>query len=171
MVTKARPTVVIDVAAKWAVDAAFFLAMAVGFLLWGVIARSPTANILTFAIMATLAMLLDRMRPFLSDAAALAQAHEPPPADAVRRTWARYAAETVAAMGVLACIQVALVAALGIQPGFFAGWLTAYGVSRLRALATALELERTKGARLSARFQRSVWRARAPEYYATPRPA
>jgi hypothetical protein len=169
MVTGTRPTVVIDVVMKWAVDAALLLAIAAGFLLWGVVARSATANILTFAIMATLAMLLDGLRPFLSDAAALAQAHEPPPDDAVRRTWTRYAAEAVGAMGVLACIQVALVVDLSIQPGFFAGWMTAYGVSRLRALATARELERTKHARLSARFQRSLWHARAPEYYATPR--
>ncbi len=43
----------IDVMPKWAVDAALFAAMALGFLLWGVIERRAAATILTSAVMAT----------------------------------------------------------------------------------------------------------------------
>jgi hypothetical protein len=170
MVTTERPTVVIDVAARWAVDAVLFLAMSVGFMAWGVIARSSAANILTFAVMATVAMLLDRMSPLLPDAAALAQAHERPPDDAVRRTWRRYAVGAAAAMAALFAF-LAVFAVIRVEPGFFAGWMAAFFVSRLRGLVAAREVERASGVRLSVAVRRSVWRRRTQEFYATPRTA
>jgi hypothetical protein len=172
MITEARSPVVMDVTTKWAVDAALFLAVSAGFLLWGVIARSATANILTFAIMATVALLLDRLRPFLPDAAGLRDRHDRPPADAVRRTWVRYAGEAAAVMVAAFVIEaLVIVVLLGVQQGFVAGWMTAFFVSRLRGLATARDIERASGVRLSVLLQRSVWRKRAPAFYSAPRPA
>ncbi len=70
----------------------------------------------------------------------------------------RYAAEvsTLMAGGVVAIAAVTVY--LGAQPAIAAGLMTAYCVSRLRALATARDIERTSGIRLSVRLQRSVWR-------------
>lgn len=168
MVTTERPIVVIDVAAKWAVDATLYLAMAAGFLVWGVIVRSATQNILTFAIMATVAMLVDRLIPLLPDTPTLPEAHETAPDGAVRRTWRRYAV-TATGLMVALCAVYAVLAVYFVQPGFLAGWLAAYAVARLRSLATAREIERASHVRLSMRLQLSVWRRRAPAYYATPR--
>jgi hypothetical protein len=165
-----RPTVVIDVAVKWTVDAALFFTMSAAFLLWGVIARSATTNILTFAIMATVALLLDRLRPFLPDAARLGAGHDRPPGDAVRRATLRYVGAAAVVMTVAFVIEaLIIVVALNVQPGFVAGWMTAFFVARLRGLAAAREIERTSGVRLSVRLQRSMWRSRAPAFYATPR--
>ncbi len=170
MVTTGRPTMVIDVAARWAVDAVLFLAMSVAFLAWGVIARSSAPNILTFAVMATVALLLDRMSPLLPDTVALAHVHEPPPDDAVRRTWTRYAAGATVAMAALFAF-LAIFAVIRVEPGFFAGWMAAFFVSRLRGLVEAREVERKSGVRLSIAVRRSLWRRRTPELYATPRTA
>ena len=167
MATTERPVVVMNLAAAWAVDAAFFFTIGAGFLLWGVIARSATRNILAFAIMATVAMLAERMTPFTPNAAALAQAHERPPDGAVQRTWRRYAADAAVAMMALSALYVVLVLYLA-PPGFVAGWMTAYCVSRLRALASVREIERASRVRLSFHVQRSLWRRRTPMYYATP---
>jgi hypothetical protein len=170
MVTTERPTVVIGVAAKWAVDAALFFVMSAGFLVWGLIARSASVNILTFAIMATLALLFDRLRPLLPGAAALGAGHDRPPDHAVRRTWPRYTLEATGVMAVASVVEaLIIVVALSAQPGFVGGWMVAYCVSRLRALTAARAIERTSGIRLSMRLQRSVWRTRAPAFYATPR--
>jgi hypothetical protein len=168
MITTERPIVVIDVVAKWAVDAALYLAMATGFLLWGVIVRSPVRNILTFAIIATVAMLVDRLMPLLPDTPTLREAHDVAPDDVVRRTWQRYAV-TATGMMMALCAVYAVLTVYFIQPGFLAGWLAAYAVTRLRSLVDAREIERASHVRLSMRLQRSVWRKRAPAYYATPR--
>lgn len=168
MVTTERPTVVIDLTTKLTVEAALFCAMSAGFLLWGLIARSASANILTFAIMATVAILVDRIIPFLPGPPTLGQAHDAAPKGAVCRTWERYAAEGAGIMVALGVLYVALVVYLA-QPGFVAGWMTAYCVSRLRALATVREIERASGVRLSVRVQRTFWGKRTPTYYATPR--
>ncbi|HET7343549.1 MAG TPA: hypothetical protein VFL90_18945 [Methylomirabilota bacterium] len=168
MATTERPTVVIDVVAKWAVDATLYFAMAAGFLLWGVIARSATVNILTFAIMATVAMLVDRLLPMLPDTPALTDPHEAAPDGAVRRTWQRYAVGAAGVMAILCAVYAVLVVYF-VPPGFMAGWLTALCVARLRGLATAREIERASHVRLSARLQLSIWRRRTPAYYATPR--
>jgi hypothetical protein len=169
MVTRDRPIVLMNVTAMWAVDAALFAAIALGFLLWGAIERRAVATILTWAVMAILMMLLDRLAPLLPGTAVLAQAHERPPEDAVRRPVVRYVAEvsTVMAVGVVAIAAVTVY--LGAQPAIAAGLMTAYCVSRLRGLATARDIERTSAVRLSVRLQRSVWRKRAPAFYATPR--
>ncbi len=170
MVTTERPIVLIDVTAKWAVDAAAFLMLSAGFLCWGVIERSASANILTFAIMVVVAMLFDRLTPLLPDATGLDAAHELPPGDAARRTWERYAAGSGAPMLLgFGAVQAAFVVALGVQPGFFAGFTAAYFVSRLRGLGRARERERAAGVRLSIRLQRAAWRRRPPAVYATPR--
>jgi hypothetical protein len=168
MITTERPIVVIDVVAKWAVDAALYLAMAAGFLLWGVIVRSPVRNILTFAIMATVAILVDRLLPLLPDTLTLAEAHDVAPDGAVRRTWQRYAV-TATGLTVALCAVYAVLIVYVVQPGFFAGWLAAYAVTRLRSIVTAREIERASHVRLSMRLQRSVWRTREAAYYATPR--
>jgi hypothetical protein len=170
MVTNERPIVLVDVTAKWAVDAAFFLATSAGFLLWGVVDRSPARNILSWAIMATVAMLFDRVRPLLHAPVSLAKARERPPDDAVRRTPLRYAAWAAGAMAALVVVQAAFVVYLA-PPGFFAGWATAYCVSSLRALAAARAIERESGVRLSMSLHRAAWRSRPPAYYATPQPA
>jgi len=166
MITTERPIVVIDVVAKWAVDAALFLAGAAGFLLWGVIVRSPVRNILSFAIMATVAILVDRPLPLLPDTPTLPEADEVTPDGAVRRTWRRYAV-TATGWTVALCAVYAVLTVYFVQPGFLAGWLAAYAVTRLRSLATAREIERASHVRLSMRLQRSVWRKRAPAYYAS----
>lgn len=170
MATSERPIVVMDITAAWAVDAAFFFTIGAGFLAWGLIARSATKTILSFAIMATVAMLVDRVTPLLPKASALtlAQAHDRPPDGAVQRTWKRYTAEAAVRGVALTILYVVLVVYVA-PPGFLAGWMTAYGVSRLRGVATVREIERTSGVRLSYRVQRSIWRARTPAYYATPR--
>lgn len=170
MVTTERPIVLIDLAAKWTVDAAAFLILSAGFLGWGVIERSPSANILTFAIMAVVALLFDRITPLLPDATGLGAAHERPPVDATQRTWKRYATGIGAGMLLTLCaVQAVFVVALGVQPGFFAGFAAAYCVSRLRALGTVRELERATGVRLSIRLQRAAWRRQTREVYAIPR--
>ena len=127
MVTTERPTVVIGVATKWAVDAALFFVMSAGFLLWGLIARSASVNILTFAIMATLALLFDRLRPLLPGAAALGGGHDRPPDHAVRRTWPRYTLEATGVMAAASVVEaLIIVVALSAQPGFVGGWMVAY---------------------------------------------
>jgi hypothetical protein len=170
MVTTQRP--LIDVGDKWAVDAALFLAMAAGFLLWGVIDRNPAENILSWAIMATIAMLFDRLSPILPDATPLAEARERPPHDAVRRSVVQYAAGTAAAMVVLVAALQAVFVIFFVPPGFFAGWATAYAVSRLRGLVRVRQIERATGVRLSTTLEPIGWRRRMPGmpvYYATPR--
>jgi hypothetical protein len=162
-----RPTVLMDVTAKWAVDAAFFLALAAAFLLWGVIDRSAARNLLSWAFMAIVAMLIDRMSPILPDTKPLADEHDRPPAEAVRRTVPRYAAGATGVIAALVLLQAAIVVVLA-PPGFFAGWMTAYGVSRLRSLAAAREIERTSGVRLSVSLPPGLWRRRPPVFYATP---
>jgi hypothetical protein len=162
-----RPPQVMDVVPKWSVDAVFFFVLATGFLLWGILLRSAPATILTFAVMAIIALLLDRMSPVLERGLSLADADEPPPPDAMRRTWAGYAATAAPAIAVLCAILVALAVDI-VPPGFFAGWLTAFCFARLRSLVSAREIEQATGVRLSIRLERSVWRRRTPVYYATP---
>jgi hypothetical protein len=106
--------------------------------------------------------------PQLPSAAALAQAHEPPPDAAVHRTAARYAAQGACIMAVLCAVEAILVLATA-PPGLIAGWMAAFCVSRLRALAVARRIERESGVRLSVRLQRNVWRRHVPAYYAEKR--
>jgi hypothetical protein len=167
MITTERRIAVMDITTMWRIDAVLFFVASAGFLAWGLI-RQAGPSVVAFVVMAVVALLFERWMPQPPSAAALAQAHEPPPDAAVHRTAARYGARGAFVMAALCAFQ-AVLALVTLPPGFFAGWMAAFCVSRLRALAVARRIERESGVRLSVRLQRNVWRRHVPAYYAEKR--
>jgi hypothetical protein len=155
--------VVLDVVARWRIDAALFLVTAAGFLGWSISQGRAGASVLAFAIECAVGVLLERWVGVLPGAARLGRA-DPLPAGAQRGSVLRCVVEGAGVMLTVAAVTGAIAVVLG-DASFAGGWFAAYAIVYLTGAARARRIERRD--RVELQVGVGSWRRHKPRYYVT----
>jgi hypothetical protein len=168
-VEQTGPPCIIDLAQRWKLDAALFLALSAALLAWSIAVTSARAAAVAAVIAVGASLLADRFAGSLTDPAKLADQSTELPVGAYQETVGRYLVTAAIVLAVFVAVSLAVglvlgTSAEGVAP--LAGITAAIGINRLVGARRLRRLERERHIRLSARAG-SVWRGRRT-YYTRP---
>jgi hypothetical protein len=154
--------VVLDVATRWRIDAALFLAAGAGFLGWSIAQGHASGALIAVVVEVAVGVLLERWTSLLPSETRLAGA-DPLPAGARTGSPVRYAVVGVGRTLLISAVSGGIAIALG-DVTFAGGFFGAYAVIHLIGAARARRVERRD--RIALRV--SVGRRRHGYYVTSP---